>query len=773
MKFCPNCDAKLKKGDFGLQCPRCDYVEGKETKQTETNVHADQEKNTWQTKSDFGINDNDKFLEAILDGHGNQWYIIKYDKIESPDPEKIQITSFRNKITDKILNGLPTYGITSFLPFQANAINEILLGKDIIISAPTGSGKSEAFIIPILNKIISENIKNTVYVLLIYPTTALVDDQTQKITKILESCKLDWIKLGKYHSGISSDAKKNLTENPPQILATTFDSINNQMSMQTKNWEKLFANAKVIVIDEAHSYSSYFGTHIHYVIKRMKQKMGKIQFIGCSATLDNAEEFFKTLLGIEHLPTLIKTEVGRKRTMHRLFVMPKNTSNLTTCSNLTVILSRFKHKSLVFSNSHNDTETIAKDATEKKISIEVHKGNLTSEQKQRVERLMKDGILDAISCTSTLELGIDIGHVNAVVSAFTNDLDNFQQRIGRAGRAEQTSYSVCVMDPDNPICHYYIKHIQDYLNQKNIVEINPDNPIIKKAHEEFAKLENKCMEPKNRMRKLELFDALEIKSLRGDEGNVQVFKDRKHMFQRNIPIAYYQLHKNAICHHNKKTYRVSSLQNINGKKEAELVFASKEDEFRVTSPNVFKNVIINEEISQKRIKKINLQYCVLKISRTIDAYYERNTNQQRSEAKKIELSNHDQFSWKTTNLGLGISFPHITTLSKESELIHTIIHLLVNASKIFTKCADNDIEAHVSENNEIFLYDNTADGANGFSLLIYEHIEEIIEIAKIMINQCDCNEPEGCVKCTFTTSHCEKNNKELDKMATRDFFNTL
>ena len=95
---------------------------------------------------------------------------------------------------------------------------------------------------------------------------------------------------------------------------------------------------------------------------------------------------------------------------------------------------------------------------------------------------MKDGDLDIISCTPTLELGIDIGLVDVAISAFKSEYDAFVQRIGRAGRSGQKSYAICVFDPEDATCHYFARNIPAYLNQDHIIEINKNNSIISEKH---------------------------------------------------------------------------------------------------------------------------------------------------------------------------------------------------------------------------------------------------------------------------------------------------
>ena len=175
-------------------------------------------------------------------------------------------------------------------------------GKNVIISAPTGSGKTEAFTIPIIQKIL-QNYSKGVFALLTYPLNALVDDQSQKINEIIEACGLEeQIAVRAIHRGVSQEARQNILSESTKksiILATSFDFIDWHLTLQTNSWKNLCKTAKILVMDESHSYTSFHGSNVYHVIRRMRKYMGKLQFICSSATLDNPKQFFSEMFDLD------------------------------------------------------------------------------------------------------------------------------------------------------------------------------------------------------------------------------------------------------------------------------------------------------------------------------------------------------------------------------------------------------------------------------------------------------------------------------------------
>jgi DEAD/DEAH box helicase domain-containing protein len=408
---------------------------------------------------------------------------------------------------------------------------------------------------------------------------------------------------------------------------------------------------------------------------------------------------------------------------------------------------------------------------------------------------MKGGELDVLSCTPTLELGIDIGNVDVVVSAFKNEYDSFIQRIGRAGRKGQKSYAICVFDPEDAACHYFARNISSYLNQNHRVEINKNNPIISEKHTASIEIEKHAAVESD---KSKFFDFANSINLRGSSGEITIFYNSKKIGTRDTPTGYYQLHQNAIYHFNKQNYEVESIVKIqNG---ANVYLKKSSEAQKMTIPVVKTSLTqlseeksIKKEINSKT-KKISLRYGLIDMKKVITGYLKGNYN---DSSDKFETFNGDSltswndFSWNSKHYSTSIVIPSeftskIKTDGNKSIIldskIHTITHVLVNASKILTKSESNDIDAYY-ENGIIHLFDNTSDGYNGCSKMIYDNFENIMNICYDLLKECDCPTDEkqkkqvsqgeewgGCPKCTFTTNYCQTKNKKLSKKDALEFF---
>ena len=742
------------------------------------------------------LTDDDPIIREIIQGHKEESLaLIHYEKLVASESEKIPLESLSDVLSENIIHGLKEYGFAGLLPFQEESVRAILKGENSIISAPTGSGKTEAFAIPILQKV-SENTDVGVSALLVYPLNALIDDQVSKISELIQRCNLsDKVAVYSIHGGQSVQYKDMILSDASQkslIIATNFDFINYHLILQDRKWNELFKGAKIMVMDEAHSYTSFHGSNVYHVLKRMKRYMGAVQFVGSSATLDNSKEFFSSMFDLpESSFTDIKSKFRRKQDMHMLFVMPRKFKQRTTMEMLSSICHRSDSVQLVFSNSHNDAEFLASNLQETNVGIrvQIHRGGLDQRDRKLCESQMKAGELDVLSCTPTMELGIDIGHVDVVISAFKNEFDSFIQRIGRAGRKGQRSYAICVFDPDDAACHYFARHIDEYLSQDHVISINKDNSIISERHKESIGVEDRaaCESDKSLF-----FDFAGSVNLRGASDEIQIYYNSRKIGTRGVPVGYYQLHQKAIYHFNKQNYEVSSL--IKSKNGARAYLAKSHERQKRTIPIVRTSIIQTSQAVRREInvrgRQISLRYGTISLDRTITGYMKGNYNETVEKYQMYDgasISGWRNFHWKSRHSAVGITLPpeFVSKHAFDSKspivsdpLVHTISHVLVNASKILTKAESGDIDVYY-EKGVIYIYDNSSDGFNGCSKIIHDEFEKILDTGRLLVSDCDCPTDKsqgdeknwgGCPKCTFITNYCQTKNKELSKNGAKEFF---
>ncbi len=730
------------------------------------------------------ISDN-PIIEEIVNGHKEEILgIIHFEHFVCPEPIKTPLVCLNDLLSSSILDGVIKYGLSEgFLSYQANSIKKILEGKNVIISAPTGSGKTESFTIPIIQKILT-NYSVGVFALLTYPLNALIDDQVSKINNILKCCGLEnKIAARAIHRGVSQKARQKIIDESKQkciILATSFDFIDWHLTLQTNNWKVLCKPAKILVMDESHSYTSFHGSNVYHVIQRMKKYMGSTQYICSSATLDNPEEFFSDMfdLDVDSFET-IKSNIHRKQDVYKFFIMPRKMPQRETMEMLASLCYKNDSKQLVFSNTVNEAENIAINLSERNlgIKVKVHSGVIEKGDRRIAEGELKQGDLDVLSCTPTLELGIDIGKVNTVISAFTSEFDKFVQRIGRAGRRGQKSYSFCVFEPRDAVCHYYANHISEYLNQNHEVQINKQNPIISEKHNKSREIETLALQTFD---KKPLWDYANEMNLRGTSGNVIIFVPGKTSVEKNTPTGYYQLHQKALYRLNSVLYEVDKFEKIKDGGKAYLKICDLVDKNKKTIPIVTTNLKQINKISQKNIltknnSSMNIVSSIISLEKNIVGYYKGNKNDNIQSLKKIQgiaHSNWKDLSWTSMHSAVEIHIPsnlYDQKIDGES-LPHTITHVFLNAAKITTKADSSDIDAYFDDDT-LYLYDNTANGANGCSNIIYDKFYDILEKAYALLNDCDCK--NGCPKCIHTSSFCRTNNQELNKSKALRFFKNM
>ncbi len=328
-------------------------------------------------------------------------------------------------------------GWTGLRPVQEEAIRVILDTKDnLLISCGTSSGKTEAAFFPILTEV-AERAKSGVSVLYIAPLKALINDQFERISYL---CKTAGIKIHHRHGDVSSKSKEGFIENPSGILQITPESLEGLLVRRSEEVKRIFSKTEFVVIDELHALlGTDRGGQVLCQIGRIMKSAGiNPRIIGLSATIGDATAVCGVLSACNGRNTQCPKFLGDKLSVSLLYEYFDDNVRRDEF----VYEAVKKKNSLIFSNSREETEKIT--ATLREISekrrdngdIFIHHGNISASLRHDAEKALKNPARHAVVCaTSTLELGIDIGRLERVVSLGTpNTVSSFLQRLGRSGR---------------------------------------------------------------------------------------------------------------------------------------------------------------------------------------------------------------------------------------------------------------------------------------------------------------------------------------------------
>jgi len=311
-----------------------------------------------------------------------------------------------------------------------------------------------------------------------YPTKALAKDQRLRLTRI---CFSVGATSAIYDGDTPEHERRAIAENPPSVLITNPDMLHYGLAYSAR-FRRLVQDVGVVVMDEAHVYEGAFGSHVRMVLERLKRTVRRrLQFIASGATIGNPSELGRLLFDRE-----VEVVVGlprRRGLAYHVMLSTGGLSRWAVASRLIAFLARVGLKVLGFTDSQQMAELLARMARREGANVAVHRAGLPRSERVKVEEALRSGSLDGVVATPTLELGIDIGSLDAVVMAAPPpSYVKYLQRAGRAGRRGVPGYVFMVLG-DDPIDAYYEARPEEYFSQElTPVVFDPDNEEVLKLH---------------------------------------------------------------------------------------------------------------------------------------------------------------------------------------------------------------------------------------------------------------------------------------------------
>lgn len=372
-------------------------------------------------------------------------------------------------------------GLGSLYAHQVEGLEHLASGRDLLLCTPTASGKSLVYQLHALDGWLKDPGARSLFV---YPYKALAQDQCGKLNALAQSLGFPGFRAEIYDGDTPSHRRRKLAQDPPPVLMTNPDMLHLAFLAFAENWRAYFRSLRLLVLDEAHVYRGIFGAQVHHLLWRLGRHLGAAPWVATSATLSNGGAFFKTLTGRD---AAVVERSGAPQPARRLFLMTASGSPYTLACVLMDRLLKEGARTLTFTKARKVTELVyswlcARDRSYRKTVSSYRAGFLPSERR-RIEEGFFEGTLKGVVSTSAMEVGIDVGGLDAcVLVGYPGSLISLFQRMGRVGRRGREADIFLVAMPD-ALDQYFVQH-PDRLLGRPVEEIvlDPDNPVIIQPH---------------------------------------------------------------------------------------------------------------------------------------------------------------------------------------------------------------------------------------------------------------------------------------------------
>ena len=379
---------------------------------------------------------------------------------------------------------LQAAGIPALYSHQDEGIRHILAGRHTVMATPTASGKTLVYNAPILGSLLDKPDGHALY---LFPLKALEQDQFDELKTLLE--RLDaGLKAAIYDGDTTSHQRQKIKKDPPHLLITTPDMLHAGFLGFHEQWAEFFGRLRYVVIDELHTYSGVFGTHVLHLIRRLNRVCATYGsepvFITCSATIGNPKTLATNLL---NRPCEAVVENGAPAALrHFLFLNPHESPNTLAAQLLRLSVLK-ELRTIVFTRARVITELIYRWATQNRRDlrerISSYRAGYLPEERRQIETALNSGQLLGVVSTSALELGIDIGGLDVcVLVGYPGSIVNTWQRAGRVGRAGRESIILLIASRD-ALDQYFMKNPAHFFGrQVEDAVVDPANKYILKSH---------------------------------------------------------------------------------------------------------------------------------------------------------------------------------------------------------------------------------------------------------------------------------------------------
>ncbi len=696
------------------------------------------------------------------------------------------------EIDARLVQALEKRGVERLYSHQGEAFERIRQGKNVVIVTPTASGKTLCYNLPVLNALLGDPDACALY---LFPTKALSEDQLSAFNEMVNTMGSE-IRAFTYDGDTPSDARRAIRRRANVVL-TNPDMLHAGVLPHHTKWARFFEKLQFIVVDELHTYRGVFGSHLANIFRRLRRICSfygsNPQFICCSATIANPRELAESLTESRFVevnrngapsgpkyfvcynPPVVNRQLGIRR------------SYINEARRMAQVFLDRGRQTLVFANNRLATEILVRylkdlyeTSTDRGERIRGYRGGYLPRERREIERQLREGETLGVVSTSALELGVDIGSLDAcVLAGYPGSIASTWQRAGRAGRRQSASVTVLVAS-SAPVDQYIIER-PDYFFEAPPERacINADNLEILVDHLKCAVFElpftdgepygaHKPAELLNFLKEVGVVhhagkawhwtsesypaDAISLRSISSDNFVVVDITGEAHVIgEVAFTAALTTLHEKAIYLHEGRLFHVEKFDYDQRKAYVKSVECDY-----YTDAIDYTQVKILESFDDRTLGSLIASHGEVRLNRQIIGFkklkFYTNENVGAGDLQMPEQEMHTTSFWLRFPSAYLESFQDASPTERQNG-VAGLAQVLRTVGALLLMCDPHDLGVAVTGDTpderglfepDLFLYDNYPGGI-GQSEPLYRMREQLLQRACELIEACPCE--AGCPGC--------------------------
>lgn len=701
------------------------------------------------------------------------------------EEKKAVFATFPDVLHPSILKALKSQGIEQLYSHQKLAFEKAYNGESFTAVTPTASGKSLCYHLPVLQSILEDDSSRAIY---LFPTKALAQDQLSDLHNLIEASEetiLSYTYDGDTAPGLRTKVRKS-----GHIVLTNPDMLHSGILPHHTKWVSLFENLKYIVVDELHTYKGVFGSHVAHVLRRLKRICNYYGsdpvFICTSATIANPAELAEAL---SNTPMqLISNNGAPAGKKHFIFYNPPvvhptfgiRRSAVLEVRDIASLLYREGIQTIIFAKSRVRVEmlvTYMKELTKKKLFDETimgYRGGYLPSERRKIEKGLRNGDIKTVVSTNALELGIDIGQLQAcIMTGYPGNIASAFQQAGRAGRRQEDALIIYVAQ-SVALDQYIIKN-PDYLLGQAPEEgrIHPDNIFILMDHLKCASFEL----PFTATEMYGEFEVQELLAYLENEGILLKTSDKWHWMTDSFPASDVSLRsaaqENVVIIDKTKPKETTVIGEMDQFSALTLLH---EEAIYIHQGTQYQVEILDWEEKKAYVREVDVDYFTdANLAIELKVMNEDETHSQEDRRfsygdiavlamptifKKIRFDSHDNIGsgpitlpaveLHTSSTWLSFDVPEGWSEASLTDVMTGAAYAIQSFIPLFVQCDRSDIhvvpqvKAVHTNRPTVFIYDSYPGGI-GLSEKIYKQWEPLLEQAGQHVSSCSCE--NGCPVC--------------------------